>query len=382
MKKVLSFISAFLACVTILTSCKKDTVDVVDVPFAADKVSINAGETVNFTIGSGADALAIFTGDVTKDFNKSRLNLVEIKGYTEQQLKDSLFAERIPGLKEYRLFIPNIERVPEDYTISTGSFDLYAGKLVPWDFSNVTNSKYLKISLSGGPQTLTIKAKKAVVPAMLGYNNSQLAALNALITAPNNNFAAFMSFPDGFKPEDTQGKTVRFGLQVVIDGLPGDIIYQDKDVREFLEAFTSSLADVGGAIDKWKARNPTGKIANGLDEIRLIFNADDPLRADDDGDLLDYKGNVYIQEVALGDPANMVRSFDLGAVVPFVYGGTTAKYSYAYKTPGTYTATLVCTYLGRKKYSGDGYETGRPNEVSANEYNYERRLKTIIIVVK
>jgi hypothetical protein len=41
----------------------------------------------------------------------------------------------------------------------------------------------------------------------------------------------------------------------------------------------------------------------------------------------------------------------------------------------------VATYIGRKKYSGDGYKTDRANEILASEYEIERRYKTIEIKV-
>lgn len=276
---------------------------------------MNVGDTVNFKIGSGADALSLYAGDNTRNFEKSRLNLVENMGYTEAQLKTNLYAERIPGLKEYRMYVPSVEGVPQGYTLSSGNIETYTGKLVPWDFSNATNSKYLKINLTGGPVTLTMNMNKAIIPGMTTIN---LATAGAVVTAANNNFTTFMSFPDGFGPTDTNPISVRFAIQIVIDGLPGDILYFDQTVREFLEGRNFGLAATNGVIANWRAKNPTANMANGIDEIRFIFNADDPLKIDDDGDLLDYKGNVYIQEISLGDPANMVKSFDRGVAIPYV----------------------------------------------------------------
>jgi hypothetical protein len=43
---------------------------------------------------------------------------------------------------------------------------------------------------------------------------------------------------------------------------------------------------------------------------------------------------------------------------------------------------MVATYVGRKKYSGNGYITGRADEILASEYDLERRFKTIEITVK
>ena len=383
MKNYNKYLNIFLGLILIITACKKDDIEIVDVSFTADKTTINAGETVNFTIGSGANASAIYTGDLNRDFTKSRVNLIELLGLTEQQLRNNIFAERIPGLKEYRLYAPNLTSVPADYSFTGGEIELYNGKLFPWDYSNVTNSRYLKMNLTNGPKILTIKTQKAVVPAMLNYGSAQLSNLNAVITAPNNNLNLVMSFPDGFTPTDVTGKVVRFGFQVVIDGLVGDVFYQSVNVRELIFTYGNlNLAVGGGLIARWRNKFPTGDISKGIDEIRFIMNADDPSTAADDGDLLDYTGNVYIQEVLIGDAANMVKSFDRGVSIPYVYNGTTSNYSYTYRTPGIYKATLVNTFFGRKQYSGDGYQSGRADEISASEYPHKRTTKFITIEVK
>ena len=373
--------NSFLLVLAILTiiGCRKSGIEIIDVSFTADKTTINKGEEVAFTFGAGADALSIYTGDVGKDFKKSRIALVEQKGLTEEQLRTTLLAERIDSLKEYFLRVPSIESVPTDYQYTGGSMAIFNGKLVAWDYSNATNSRYIQLKLAdGNPQTLTFKANKTVLPAMLNWTNATLTSKGALNNVANNIFAPFCAFPDGFTPQSTQGQSVRFGIQVVIDGKESAITYFTQTVRELLDNLSFDLA---ATINAWRIANPTLKGANGIDEVRLIFNADAPTLADDDGDLLSYKGNVYIQEVRLGSADNMIRSFNTGVTIPYVFDGKTQTYKYKYATAGTYTATMVATYIGRKKYSGDGYKTNRADEVLATEYEIERRFKTIEIKV-
>jgi hypothetical protein len=366
-------------CFSVLSSCKKDTIDIVDVPFSASKTTVAKGEEVIFTFGSGADALSIYTGDAGKDFQKSRIFLVEQKGYTEEQLKTQLFAERIDSLKEYLVRIPNSETVPSNFSYTSPEMAIYNGTLVPWDYSKSTESHYVRFKLAdGNPQTVTFKPNNAVLPVMLGWTNTKLMSLGALNTTPNNIFAPFCAFTDGFTPQSTAGVSVRFGIQVVIDGKESPITYITQTVRELLDNLNFDLTTT---ITAWRTANPTLKIAKGLDEVRLIFNADNPATTDDDGDLLSYKGNVYLQEVRLGSADNMIRTFNTGVTVPYVFDGKTQTYKYKYTTAGTYQATMVATYIGRKKYSGDGYKTNRADEVLATEYEIERRVKTIEIKV-
>jgi hypothetical protein len=378
----IKLITGVTAITMLLISCKKEELKIKDVSFTSDKTSVAVNQEVTFTIGDGANAVSIYTGDNRRDFEKSRIKLVEQLGYTEEQLKTNVYALRIPDMKEYLLYMPKVNAVPSDYTFSGSKPELYSGKLVTWDYANATNSKYLKINLANGnPYTLTIKPGQAVVPQMLNYTNANLTTLGALNTVANNTFSPFCAFPDGFTAASTTGIGVKFGVQVVIDGAPSPILYTTVTVRELLDNLAFNLQTI---ITSWRTTNiPLGKDPKkGIDEIRFIFNADDPAAADDDGDLLSYIGNVYMQEVRLGDAANMILAFNEGVKIPYVYPNNTQTYKYKYTTPGVYNAVMVATYVGRKKYSGNGYISGRPDEISASEYEIERRFKTIKITVQ
>lgn len=366
----------------LFSSCRKDGVEIKDVNFAANKTTVAVNEEVTFTFTDGADALAIYTGDNRRDFEKSRIKLVEQMGYTEEQLKSNVYALRIPDMREYLLFAPKINSIPTEYSFSGAPLELYDGKLVTWDYSNATNSRYIKMNIPDGkPYTLTIKSSQAVLPQMLNYTNTNLTALGALNATANNNFSPFCSFPDGFTTASTTGISVKFGVQVVIDGAESPISYTTVTVRELLDNLAFNLQTI---LTAWRTTNiPLGKDPKkGIDEVRLIFNADDPAATDDDGDLLSYFGNVYMQEVRLGDAANMIQSFNEGVKIPYVYPGNTQTYKYRYAAPGVYKAVMVATYIGRKKYSGNGYTTGRPDEILASEYEIERRYKTVEITVQ
>lgn len=360
--------------------CQKDYIEIVDVPFSAENVTVKVNETVNFKIGEGAAISSIYTGDAGKDFQKSRIVLVEQKGYSEEYLRNNLVAEKLPIMKDYFYRVPTTPNVPSELTVTDSELKIYEGKLVPWDVSNVTNSKYIQFEAVGGkPQTLVLKPNKAVLPGMLKYTNANLTNLGALNNVPNNTFQPFMSFPDGFTSQSQTGVSVKFGVQLVIDGKESDIAYITQTVRELLDNQNINLAPI---ITTWLTKYPTANAANGIDEIRFIINADNPATTDDDGALLDYKGKVYIQEMRVGSADNMIRAFDKGVGIQYVYPGTTYTYPYKYTKAGTYQATLVSTFVGRKQYNGDGYKTNRANEVLASEYPTERQIKTITITVQ
>jgi hypothetical protein len=377
MKNKFSHKLLFALAIMTIFSCRKDGIEIIDVSFTADKVTVNRNEEVTFTFGSGANALSIYTGDAGKDFEKSRIFLVEQKGYTETQLKTQVFAERVDSLKDYLLRIPNTEGVPSAFSYA-GEMGTYQGKLVNWDYSNSTDGKYIRLKVNNGPQTLVIKPDNAVLPALLRWDANKLRALGSLNITPNNVFAPFCAFPDGFTQQSIAGISVRFGVQFVVDGKESVITYYTQPVRELLDNLGFDLA---APITAFLTANPTVRVGAGISEIRLIFNADNPTLTDDDGPLLDYVGNVYIQEVRVGSADNTVKSFHTGVTIPYVFEGKTQTYKYKYTTAGTYKATMVATYIGRKKYSGDGYQTSRADDILASEYPLERRVKTIEIKV-
>ncbi len=363
----------------LLNSCKKDDVEVVDVAFTANKTTVAVGEAVSFTIGSGAHAQSIYTGDTTRNFEFSRINMIENKGYTETQLKTGVYGVRLPDMKEFVLEMPRQTSIPSNIKFS-GEMDFYKGTLVPWDFSNATNNNYARFKISdGSPHTITITPENAVLPGMLRLTNAQLASQRAINTNANNIFNPQMAFPDGFDTTSTTGISVRFGVQFTIDGRQSAITYFTLTVRELADNLSFNIA---AAITAWLNANPTANAKAGISEIKLIVNADNPADPNDDGDLLSYKGNAYLSQVYIGSADNMIRAFDEGVRIEYIHPGTEFTYNYAFNRPGVYKTTLVTTFIGRKKYSGNGYVSGRADEVLASEYEIQRRYKTIDITVQ
>lgn len=357
------------------SSCD-DSAEIDEVLFMAEPTTVTPGETVTFTIGNGADALALFYGDDGNDFERSRLNLVEIPGYSEEELRNNVFAERIDALKEYRNYIPD-NGMPDGAGFTGGGIQLYEGTIVSWDYSNVTNSQYIELNLTDrSTQTFSFSPDAAVIPTMLDIN---LGQNNAMDTGPDDDLFIFMATPDGFTASSDQGFDVKFGVQLVIGGIETGIAYATQsNMREIVVQRTF---DLNGIINTFQSDHPGVDMRQGIDEVRLIFNADDPGNVNDDGDLLTYTGRVYMQEILVGNVENMYRRFDEGVTLPFVHQGTTIEMTHTYNTPGTYTAMLVATYIGRKKYSGDGYRTNRANEILFSEYDIERVFKEVVITV-
>ncbi|MBP6387302.1 MAG: hypothetical protein KA327_11860 [Pseudarcicella sp.] len=375
-----------------------DEVKTVDVPFSADKVVINAGETVEFTVGYGADLSSIYSGLPNSDFEKSRIYNVELKGYSEDFLKKNILISRLPFMKEYNMAAPSLTEAPKNISFEDGTpIELYTGKLVPFDYSGVTDSKYLRFKLTGkADQTMVIKTDSLVLPAMLKYTNDSLIARRAFNTTANNEITYNFAAPDNFDKNTKEAHNMRFGFQFTIDGIDSySFITPRFTMRELLEgqklnlAFGTNTDKVfNNYIAKFVSDNPTANLKKGISQIKLTFNKDN-LNLLDTADIkinvpdsMKYKGYIYMRDFKVGNIENMVKNFDTGTPVNYVYSGTTNKKSFKYSKPGKYKVVLVSTFIGRKKYKGDGYITNRADEILATEYDIKRTYKTIEIEVK
>ncbi len=85
------------------------------------------------------------------------------------------------------------------------------------------------------------------------------------------------------------------------------------------------------------------------------------------------------------DVANTEYKPEDGFATGFSFKSTKAdediEYTYVYSEAGTYTATLVAAFVGRKQYEGDGYQSDRVNTITENEYDIERQIKTVTITI-
>lgn len=73
--------------------------------------------------------------------------------------------------------------------------------------------------------------------------------------------------------------------------------------------------------------------------------------------------------------------FSTGFAMPREAEGQERSFSYSYSRPGVYRVTLLVTNVGRKQYEGDGYRTGRGNEISFSEYETKTQIVETTITV-
>ena len=69
----IKLITGVTAITMLLISCKKEELKIKDVSFTSDKTSVAVNQEVTFTIGDGANAVSIYTGDNRRDFEKRQV---------------------------------------------------------------------------------------------------------------------------------------------------------------------------------------------------------------------------------------------------------------------------------------------------------------------
>lgn len=102
-----------------------------------------------------------------------------------------------------------------------------------------------------------------------------------------------------------------------------------------------------------------------------------------------YESYLFMEELGSNIARNMIDMYyeDHSVLLAPEEGFSTGvainryekNYEYAYNEAGTYTVTLIATNVSHKNYSGDGYISN--SSASADEYNYEREIKELIITV-
>jgi hypothetical protein len=93
-----------------------------------------------------------------------------------------------------------------------------------------------------------------------------------------------------------------------------------------------------------------------------------------------FQGDVYISYINLG--TQEYEPWNTGVSLGSIYNpvGIQTQYKYVYTSQGTFTITALATNVGRKDYSGDGYQSNR--DYSLNDYPAKRSTATATVGVK
>lgn len=322
-----------------LVACSKDP-ESPDVKFSVNQTTVAVGEPVAFTVGFGADGYALYTGDAGHDIEKSALKVVG------SNILDTI----------YRKLDPNVKRFEVDFSALTE---------VPASVSTEGNADN-KLAIQG----IVDGALKMTIPAGgANWGNNFYIYPNVGLGSDNTLLTLRMKFSN-FEA----GKMVRMPTVITINGVetvpswsPSGRTYTDASASE--DGFVDFVLDLNPLIESW---NANAGVANGaVDRIMMVVGGGPSG--------VRYEGDIFIEKITLG--VDGYYDFDKGMALTLVEYEKDKVVEYTYTEPGVYNATLVVTNVGAKKYSGDGYQSGRADEIVVDEYGIERVLKTIQITV-
>lgn len=345
--KILKYIYIASIGAVLLASCRKTEAETVDINFTASNTDPSVGDTVTFEMSYGADALSIYAGDPGKDFAKSAL--LNLK-------KDDNLTQYIPTDTRYGVF--NLDAKP----------------------------------LTSNPASITVSGTATLAP-----KTDSLILINSIGTTDNNeliikpNIALYPLTVDPVISGVNLNRNLNMGIQlrggnvssqvtlrvtIKIDGvytnatIANQRIDLNVTVPTKLDTIINIAPNIGTLADQWRASNPT-RTYGPIEEIKIQIGI---------GPLNRFAGQFGIRSIALGTPIYI--PWDVGNNVKYTVPNQPARFSYVYRTPGTYIATMVATSVGRKKFGPDGYIFDRANQIGIEEYDVDRQVKQIRIIVK
>lgn len=305
-----------------------------EISFSAAPLTVSLGEPVEFTASYGASGYTIFTGDEGHVYEKSAAFLVE-DDYT-----NTIYREADPFIKKYEVNFAELTTVPESV--------------------ETPNANALQIvGIEDGALKLTTSVE--------GWGNDLIIKPNVGI-GPD---ATTLNMRMRFANEDLD-KDIRLTTTITINGVESQGSWSGGRIYPTTKAdasYADVAIDLAGLIDSWKQNS--GVEYDVIEAIKIVVGGGPAANR--------YSGDIYIESISLGMDGYF--EFHTGEGMKPIAYNKDVTYEYTYPQAGTYEAVLIATNVGGKTYEGDGYQTGRGDEITANEYGISRQIKRLIITV-
>lgn len=365
------------------------------------------GEEVTVTINTDAEYLSIFTGDEGHKFENSHVRYQ--MEYGDLAFKDTVYAEKISEgydciWKRTMADYASVEDVLKDFeffgaveNIELGEFERPACSMM-----DMTHKKVLKFSITDRNTVSGFKFKPNIhlfnwdifyEMRLVPCKEDSLARFNG-----RNNKEVHALFNMTLEKVEDGSKTVLSGdtwngsgpwcwdyffyvYQTYEPMLPPR---QNGAYNEFHSVRSRMMNENNyGYYHPEEYRACEMKIGFGWP--RQPWENGDDFQVDENGfpkNLSNYKGfqgDVYIDHIQWGQ--DVYKSYDTGVSLGSVYTGEglTTTYTYKYDEAGEFDIVVVGTNVGRKEYSGDGYQTER--ESYDAEYKKHRSKAKVTIKV-
>lgn len=356
----------FLLLVATFVSCNDEEADSTRISLEADKLQVNVGDPVTFTIKHNAMAVVIFTGDEGRDFQTSAAFL--LNGKTNEDIENN----------NYRPVDPNV--VPYNCDLSG----------TPVGAATITDDLVEVRDANGGWSLIGSEAEIILDPSL------QKNVLKVVSTHPDWWYQALrFNINSKLGTNKTLNIRMRFEKDILEDIYSGnqhpeittfpvvirlggkaagdaDVTFSDATVWDIYWnpglAYSDYSIDLTRIIAEWQTA--TGKTMSELSYVQILFTSNGNIG---------YVGDYFVESATYGDIDYV--PFSTGYVLPVNNNSGIIKYQYSYPTPGTYKVVVVGSNVSFKNYSGNGYKDDRGETLGAHEYDYNTQMSTLEIVV-
>ncbi len=369
--KIRNYLYIAIVISVVLISCRDTDAPKIDIPFTVSNENPTVGDTLTFTFGAGADGLAIYQGEPSNNNPLDSRNVIVTTSLLGSEFaKSALYNLRKDDNKtQYILTDSRYGTYTLDSKAETANPPSLAAsglaKLAPKQDSLVR----FDITGTGDNNEILIKPDIALYPKS---NDPVLSNVTL-----NRNLNMVIALAGG-----TPGTLVALRFSLKIDGVytnaaittnPAGRVDATITIPTRPDTLITIAPNMTALLDHWRANNPT-KVYGKIEEIKMqvgVVTPTTPTR---------FTGTFGIRSITLGSP--IYDPWDLGTLVKYTAPNTPATYKFRYQKAGTYTATMVATKVGRKKFGPDGYIYDRAEQLNEDEYNISRQVKQIQIVVK
>lgn len=338
----------------------------VEMTVTADKTTVAVGEPVTLSITHNVLGLSVFNGEEGHNYYKSAAWL--LKGKTEEEIKSIIFRDSDPDIKpmEYSFADVNPGDVPTDESlvnvinVSTGA--TLVGSEAEFVTDPVTGETALCIESTHPDwwyQVIHIN-----LDSKLGSNQRLTLSMHFDKEILEDTYTGVQH------PEIAD-----FCVVVRLGGkAPGsdEVIFSENTVWDIY--WTPSLTpkdysvDLARVIAEWQGG--TGKEMETLSYVEILFSATGSVG---------YVGKFYVNRIEYG--SYDYKPFDTAEAISLDNGPGTVNYKHAFSQPGEYEMVVVGTNTSWKNYTSDGYNNSVADKISADEYNYDREIRSVKITV-
>ena len=360
-------LNKFIALATLfpLFSCTNDAPEV-KLTVIADKTEVAVGEPVTLSITHNVQGLCVFAGDEGHNYYNSAAWL--LNGLSEEELKSNIYRESDPDVKP--MLYDFSDAIPGASVVGTGMVDV--------------------VDANSGNSLIGSEAEIVADPST---GNSSLCIVS---THPDWWYQALrINLDSKLGSNQRLTLTMHFDKDILEDIYTGqqhpemadfcvvvraagkargqeEVVFNDNTVWDIYWrpsiTPTEYTVDLSRVIAEWQGG--TGLEMETISYVQILFTATGSVG---------YVGNIYVDKIEYGEydytPFDTAESIVLGS------GPGTVTYTHAFEKPGQYEMVVMGTNTSWKNYTSDGYNNSVADKVSANEYNYDRQIRTVKIKV-